>query len=213
MRKRQIGRAIIAPMQHRVGHAFLARLAQMPRLRILPYQQDKFQIRQMLENLRAPGRRAFLARRQVPALVVKTRKTEPHGHDGDAAFIVKRVTVHPHPFAQPVAARIVEGNARRMHPRARRLARHANARAFSRADDGARLMRQRFTLERIFGAKAAGPNLRQQTVQRCGGGVFLAFTHAANLDRRLRPRTSQTRYERASYCWASRTRLRPIIIC
>ena len=52
-----------------------------------------------------PQRRAFRTGRQVAGLTF-TRLAKAHGHDGDAAIVVKRLAANSQPLPQPVTGRM-----------------------------------------------------------------------------------------------------------
>ena len=140
----------------------------MPGMRILPDHQHQLQLRHVLHHPGPPGGRAFTSRRQVAALRIQARKTEPHRHDGELARIIELRLVHPEPVAQPVAGRIGERPAALVHPRSRRLAGDQD-RCTGRSDtDRARLVRQGIggTAERGIPADPAGRDIGQQRRKR-----------------------------------------------
>jgi hypothetical protein len=107
----------------------------MPVLRIGTNKQGKFERRQRLEKPRSPMRDAFLARRLVAALFVVAWKTEAHRHDGNATLVVEGIPVDAHPLAQPIAGRIVVGNAGLVDANAGRLTDNADLCARTGAND------------------------------------------------------------------------------
>ena len=68
-----------------------------------------------------PQRRAFRTGRQVAGLAF-TRLAKVHGHDSDAAIVVKRLAVNSQPLPQPVTGRIIPGYRGDMDPGTRGLA-------------------------------------------------------------------------------------------
>ena len=112
-----------------------------------------------------PDVAAFLARRKIPALVVKPRKAEPHRHDGEPFGVVEDVLVNSHPVSEPVAGGIGERSAAFVHPRAWRLSTDAKPRVRRHLQDRPRLVRQGFS-ERIVAAFPAGTNTRGKIVER-----------------------------------------------
>src|SRR5262249_52294856 len=80
---------------------------------------------------------------------------EAHGHNGDAAHIVKLLGPEREPPSQAISRGIREGNARGVHAHTGRLAADANGRACTRPQHRPRLVRQWRALRRVP-ADAAG---------------------------------------------------------
>lgn len=74
----------------------------------------------MLQERSTPRRRAFAPWRQV-SRTARSRIAEPHRYDRYQSGIVEGVSTDAHPPPQPVAARVVERNARLVYPAARSL--------------------------------------------------------------------------------------------
>ncbi len=68
-----------------------AATGQVPGLSVHADGQHAFHLRHGGHQPVAPGRRAFRPRRQVAALVIKTREAEPHRHDGHPGCVVEDV--------------------------------------------------------------------------------------------------------------------------
>ena len=112
-----------------------------------------------------PDVAAFLARRKIPALVVKARETESHGHDGEPIGVVEDILVNSHPVSKPVAGGIGERPAAFVYPRAGRLPADAQTCDRRHLQDRSRLVRQGLS-ERIVAAFPAGTNTCGEIVER-----------------------------------------------
>ena len=97
---------ICLPLTHRLRQVALHSFPQMPFLRISPNQQSDLYIFKEAEQVRAPCLRAPFHRRNIPAILVISRKAKPHRHNRNAAFIIKRVLIHAHPIAKPHSGRV-----------------------------------------------------------------------------------------------------------
>src|SRR5690606_7608171 len=99
-----------------------------------------------------------------------TRIAESRGNDREAALVVERRSVDAEPLAQPVATRVVPGNARLVHARARRL-----------PDDqhpcpGVRAQHRLWSKRQVLLAHPARPHLREDPAQ-----LILHRAHAFEL--------------------------------
>lgn len=131
----------------------------MVRQRVLPDQEREFHVRQPLEQPRAPRGNAFRPWRQV-ARGAGAGKAEPHRQDGHAALVVELGSCDSHPVAQPLAARVVEGNASFVDTPARRLARNEDARVRMQ------LQHRSYAMGQPFRADGAGADLREEGFER-----------------------------------------------
>ena len=90
----------IAPIADRLAQTLSDGLrAKMPSLRILADEQNELQVGEKREESFAPQFGAFAARRQVAALGVVTRETEPHRHDRYRLRIVEDLFADAEPAA------------------------------------------------------------------------------------------------------------------
>src|SRR6185312_10138962 len=178
MRQGNITWRELAPSPYGFGHVLLLPRAQIAFQRVGTDEEGEREFRQGRKQWRMPERRAFFSRRQVVAVRVVAGKAETHTDDGDLFLVVKGFAIHAEPLAQAVARRIVEGQSRFMHAKARRLRDDAEIRAHAGADDGARLVRQ------VWRADAAGADFLEQTRE-----LSCAVRHQSPR-RRLRAMTS-----------------------
>ena len=79
------------------------------------YEQRQFEPLQAGQQRRRPPERRALGPRWQGAIGTGARIAEAHRRDRDLTNVVKRVAIDPHPFAQAIAARIVERDARFVH--------------------------------------------------------------------------------------------------
>jgi hypothetical protein len=126
-----------------------------PFLRVLPDEQNEFQIGQSRKHWLAPQFGAFPTWRQVAAFCVKAWETEAHSHDGDDLRIVENALTDAKPAAQADARRVGIGTSRGMDTNPRRLAGDANARGRRDLEDGPRLMRESRAISGRVAADAA----------------------------------------------------------
>src|ERR1700693_1932672 len=103
-----------------------------------------------------PSVRAFGARRSVCARLGVAGETEPHRHDGDAAFIIERLAVEAEPGTQTCPGRVVVGNAGVVDADARRLAPDAKPGGVADAQHRPRAMGE------VARTDAAGANVGEQ---------------------------------------------------
>ena len=138
MRQREDIRRMCPPISHGICHIFRA---QVPPLRGTANEQGARHVGELFQNLRAPCLRTDWRRRQIRALGIVARKAERHRHDRNTSQIVERGLIDPHPVPQPVARRVCEGLARRVHAGPRRLPCDEQACAGSKPRHWTRLMR------------------------------------------------------------------------
>jgi hypothetical protein len=97
-----------------------------------------------------PTRRAFTARREVAAPGIAAGIAKTDRHDRDARLVVKSLAIEGQPFAQPVAAAIIERKAGIVDPRPRRLADDKQPGRRSAAQDRPGSERQMGRADRTF---------------------------------------------------------------
>lgn len=134
---------------------------QMPLLRIVTNQQNETQIPQLGENFLVPVLSAFLPRRQITPTIIQSGKTEPHRYNCYARNVVKFVTRHPHPIAQPISRGICKRRARSVHTCSRCLAAHANSSSLTDAKNRSGTVRKSST-QRILDANPTLANFGTQ---------------------------------------------------
>ena len=132
-----------APVAHRVGERSAGIRPEVPPLAVLPGYDNKLKLRKLCEKRRAPLASALAPRRQIAALRIVSRKTEPHGDDGDACRIVEFIRRDAHPGAQPFSRGIGERDAGCVDALPRRLAHDGKPCCLAYPEDGARLVGQR----------------------------------------------------------------------
>jgi len=120
MWQRKYRRPMVAPCHDGLSESCLARVVQVPRLRILADDERQLDARHPCEKLASPGRRTFWPGWQIPG-VPGPRIAETHRQDRHASSVVEHCLVDTHPVTKPITACIVEGHAALMHLAARCL--------------------------------------------------------------------------------------------
>lgn len=194
-----------APAPNDVGHAGVGRqdMAQTPemiRLCVSADRQHCIDLWKSVEKPVMPSFTAFPPRRQISAGLVVTRKAKPHRNDGDARDIVKSVSVETEPGAQPVAGRIVEGNAGLIDEISRSLA--GDQQTGSRADPqhGTRRVREPRTVWLGY-ADVAGADARHNLINgacACIGSRRLLAGHGSAIARATVTKTPAKQEENSS---------------
>ena len=80
---------MVAPGHNGLGETWLARVLQVPSLRVLADDERQLDARHPCEKLGSPSGRAFGPGRQIPG-VPGTRIAKAHRHDGHASSVVER---------------------------------------------------------------------------------------------------------------------------
>ena len=155
---------IVAPCLYRLSDVRLGAPFQVPIEGVASHQQGELEFRHRRKKLVLPGYSALPARRQVAALRIGARKTKGHADNGNAAFVIERLTADTHPLAQAITRRIVEGNSRLMDAKPRRLSHNAELGGGAGVDDGARIQIRR--------TDPAGADIGQEALEF---GCFAVF--------------------------------------
>ena len=126
-----------------------------------------------------PTRRAFGSWRQV-AGAASAGVAKAHRDDGEERGVIELLRRDAQPTAQPLAAGVVEGNARLVHLAPGCLGGDEDAGRGMKLEDGARAQRQ------MLGAQTASPHVGQQWsdashVQRPGRGRGSEDLHADSM--------------------------------
>jgi hypothetical protein len=85
-------------------------------------QQSQLDSRKDRAHRRVPAWRTLAARRQVAASSGAAGIAQTDRHNRNATLVVENLAIESEPFAQPVAAAVVERDPGLVHPRSRRLA-------------------------------------------------------------------------------------------
>lgn len=109
VRQRQTRRSVLPPVPYGCREALGWRI-QVPARCVLTDDEGELYACEQREQLRTPGVRALRTRRKVSGASA-AGIAKPHGEDGDPAGVVEGASRDPHPIAEPVATRIVEGDA------------------------------------------------------------------------------------------------------
>ena len=138
---------------------------EVPFLGIVPDQEHQLDIGQLFQNKRVPGFRAFPPGRKVAALGIDSGKAKSHGNDGDRSRIVEDLLVEPEPAAKAHTGWVSVRPARRVSPRARRLADDADARIRRRLDHRPGIVRQADSIARRIAAHRASANTLDEAIK------------------------------------------------
>lgn len=98
----------------------------MPCKSICAQNQCQFDFGQVIHHRPAPSVCAKLSRRRIAPFAC-TRKTKPHWKYANLWVRVKRRRIHPQPFPEPRARRVIKGLSLGVRNAARRLPRYENS--------------------------------------------------------------------------------------